>query len=146
MKGLRKKGIAAAFCKDCDSCFLSSGRRAVDQKQKKAGLCQSMDCRLVYITRIQVPPRPPKRQSKGCLFFCQYILAKTAKIPVFPMKREAQGLCCSFCEKHIRLQLFPSISVDLAAQPPPADQTNLFLQLKKECPIQRKSEMDILSG
>ena len=130
----------------CNSGFWVFGRREVARNRIGTRLCQSMDHRLVDITRLQVPPRPPKRQSKDCLFFCQYILAKTAKIPVFPMKREAQGLCCSFCEKHIRLQLFPSISVDLAAQPPPADQTNLFLQLKKECPIQRKSEMDILSG
>ena len=52
MEGLRKKGMTAAFCKDCDSGFLSSGRRVVDQKQKKVGLCQSMDRRLVYITRL----------------------------------------------------------------------------------------------
>ena len=30
MEGLQKKGMAAAFCEDCDSGFLSSGRRVVD--------------------------------------------------------------------------------------------------------------------
>ena len=26
------------------------------------------------VSQVQIPPRPPKRQSKGCLFFCQSIL------------------------------------------------------------------------
>ena len=41
-----------------------------------------------------VPPRPPKRQSKGCLFFCQSILAKTVKAPGIPNEKEVQGLFC----------------------------------------------------
>ena len=46
----------------------------------------------VDITRLQVPPRAPKRQSKGCLFFCQYILAKTDKTPVFPINNGKTGI------------------------------------------------------
>ena len=48
----------------------------------------------VDITRLQIPPRAPKRQSKDCLFFCQPSLAKTVKTPGIPMKREPQGLFC----------------------------------------------------
>ena len=68
MEGLRKKGMAAAFCKDCDSGFLSSGRRVVDQKHRKTCLYQSMEGEAVDITRIRVPPRPP--ENKADRFVC----------------------------------------------------------------------------
>ena len=48
----------------------------------------------VDITRLQVPPRPPKRQSKGCLFFCQSILAKTVKTPDFLHESSQSGAFC----------------------------------------------------
>ena len=48
----------------------------------------------VDITRVQVPPRPPKRQSKGCLFFCQSILAKTVKTPDFLHESSQSGAFC----------------------------------------------------
>ena len=48
----------------------------------------------VDITRLQVPPRPPKRQSKGCLFFCQSILAKTVKTPDFMHESSQSGAFC----------------------------------------------------
>ena len=35
----------------------------------KTRLCIALLAVLVDITRLQVPPRSPKRQSKGCLFF-----------------------------------------------------------------------------
>ena len=41
------------------------------------------------------------------------------KTPVFPMKREHRGIFRSLSTKHTHLQLFLSISVDLAAYPPP---------------------------
>ena len=46
----------------------------------------------VDITRLQVPPRAPKRQLQGCLFFCQSILAKTDKTPVFPIRNGKTGI------------------------------------------------------
>ena len=45
--------------------------------------------------RVQVPPRPPKRQSKDCLFFCQSSLAKTDKNPWFSKKNGNPGAFCS---------------------------------------------------
>ena len=37
-----------------------------------------------------------KRQAEDCLFFCQSILPRTGKTPVFPTKTEAQGYFLSF--------------------------------------------------
>ena len=44
--------------------------------------------------RVQVPPRPPKRQSKDCLFFCQSMVAKTVKTPDFLRKNRESGAFC----------------------------------------------------
>ena len=60
----------------------------------------------VDITRLQVPPRPPKRQSKGCLFFCQSILAKTVKTPDFLHKSSQSGAFCISAAILIYLQRF----------------------------------------
>ena len=60
----------------------------------------------------QVPPRAPKRQSKGCLFFCQSILAKTVNPPGIPNWKESQGLFCFLQAILIYSQLFSSIFVD----------------------------------
>ena len=59
----------------------------------------------VDITRLQVPPRPPKRQSKGCLFFCQSILAKTVKTPDFLHESSQSGAFCVLWVILIYLQL-----------------------------------------
>ena len=58
------------------------------------------------VIRLQVPPRPPKRQSKGCLFFCQLILAKTVKTPNFPVKNGELGAFCIPWAILAYLQLF----------------------------------------
>ena len=63
----------------------------------------------VDITRLQVPPRPPKRQSKGCLFFCQSILAKTVITPGFPRKIGKPGAFCVLWAILIYLQLLLTI-------------------------------------
>ena len=60
----------------------------------------------VDITRLQVPPRPPKRQSKDCLFFCQSILAKTVKIPDFLHESSQSGAFCISWAILTYLQLF----------------------------------------
>ena len=75
--------------------------------------------KLVYITRLQVPPRAPKRQSKGCLFFCQYILAKTDKTPVFLISNRKTGIFYLVSVRLIQLQVFPSVSVGSAVNSPP---------------------------
>ena len=93
--GLRGQ-MSTGSSKACNCSFWASGRRTVAQTGKSTCPCQPMEGELVDITRLQVPPRAPKRQLKGCLFFCQSILAKTAKIPVFPTKTEAQGSFASF--------------------------------------------------
>ena len=103
-----KSGMAAGFCKVCDSGFWPSGRRVVGQKQKKVGPCQSIKGKWVDITRLQVPPRPPKRQSKGCLFFCQSILAKTAKTPWVPITLVPKG---SFASIYAYLHLFAIVPI-----------------------------------
>ena len=64
------------------------------KRRPKTRLSIDVLARLVDITRLRVPPRPPKRQSKGCLFFCQSILAKTAKPPGFPKKNGKPGDFC----------------------------------------------------
>ena len=73
----------------------------------------------VDITRLQVPPRPPKRQSKGCLFFCQSILAKTVITPDFLRKNRKPGAFCFVKVILICLQLFlpifPNPVGDMAA-------------------------------
>ena len=51
--------------------------------------------RSVDITRLQVPPRPPKRQSKDCLFFCQSMVVKTVKTPDFLRKNRKTGFFMS---------------------------------------------------
>ena len=48
----------------------------------------------VDITQLQVPPRPPKRQSEDCLFFCQSMVAKTVKTPNFPLSNGELGTFC----------------------------------------------------
>ena len=73
--------------------------------------------RTVDITRIQVPPRAPKRQSKGCLFFCQSILAKTVKTPGIPTKPEPQGLLCLLYEILMPLQVFLLVFVAYVGGP-----------------------------
>ena len=57
--------------------------------------------------RVQVPPRPPKRQSKGCLFFCQSILAKTVKAPDFLHESSQSG---GFLHLLGNLSLFATIA------------------------------------
>ena len=64
----------------------------------------------VDITRLPVPPRPPKRQSKGCLFFCQSILAKTVITPDFLRKNRESGVFCVLWAILIYLQLLLSAS------------------------------------
>ena len=59
----------------------------------------------VDITRLQAPPRPPKRQSKDCLFFCQSILAKTVITPDFLRKNRESGAFCVLWAILIYLQL-----------------------------------------
>ena len=58
---------------------------------------------------------------------CQSMAAKTPKTPGFPTKMGTQGLFCSLDPMRIHLQPFISISVDLAAQPPPETQNLLGL-------------------
>lgn len=71
----------------CNSGFWAFGRREVARNHMGTRLCQSMDYRLVDITRLQVLPRAPKRQLQGCLFFVVGdgfpvpFVAKTAKTP-----------------------------------------------------------------
>ena len=60
-------------------------------------------------TRLQLPPRPPKRQSKDCLFFCQSILAKTVKTPNFPCCNGELGAFCISWAILIYSQLFRPI-------------------------------------
>ena len=60
----------------------------------KTRLCIALLGVSVDITRLQVPPRPPKRQSKGCLFFCQLILVKTVITPDFLRKNRKPGGFC----------------------------------------------------
>ena len=43
-----------------------------------------------------VPPRAPKRQSKGCLFFCQSILGKTRFMPLAENEKSRLGHFCVF--------------------------------------------------
>ena len=95
------------------------GRITVTSKE---GLTKAVD-----ITRLQVPPRAPKRQLKGCLFFCQSMVAKTAKTPGFPTRMGNQGIFCFFQGSLIHLQLFLSVLVDLAAQPSPRQKENLLI-------------------
>ena len=59
----------------------------------------------VDITRLQVPPRPPKRQSKDCLFFYQSILAKTVKTPDFLHESSQSGAFCISAAILIYLQV-----------------------------------------
>ena len=59
--------------------------------------------------RVQVPPRAPKRQSKGCLFFCQSILAKTVKTPDFLHESSQSGAFCISWAILIYLQLLLTI-------------------------------------
>ena len=56
-------------------------RLEVGKMGLSTGLGESMDHRLEGVRSLQVPPRAPKRQSKGCLFFCQSIVAKSHKTP-----------------------------------------------------------------
>ena len=65
----------------------------------------------VDITRLQVPPRAPERQSKGCLFFCQSILAKISKTPVFPISNGKTGIFYTLLAIVIYSQVFLSIFV-----------------------------------
>ena len=59
--------------------------------------------------RVQVPPRPPKRQSKDCLFFCQSILSKTVKTPDFLHESSQSGAFCISAAILIYLQLLQPI-------------------------------------
>ena len=98
--------------KACDIGFLTDGRREVARKRIGIRLCQSMDRRSVYITRLRVPPRAPKRQLKRLSLFCQSILAKTSKTPVFLSYNGKTGIFYLLSVRLIQLQVFPSISVD----------------------------------
>ena len=68
------------------------GRRGSSNSASKPVFASRSMRRLVYIIQIRVPRRAPKRQSKGCLFFCQSMAAKTPKTPGFPTKMGTQGL------------------------------------------------------
>ena len=61
----------------------------------KTRLCIALLGVPVDITRLQVPPRPPKRQSKDCLFFCQSMVVKTVKTPDFLRKNRKTGFFMS---------------------------------------------------
>ena len=103
----------------CDMGFGMAGRSGVGGLENKTGLGESMDRRLEGVRSLQVPPRAPKRQSKGCLFFCQSIVAKSHKTPVFPEKRNHRGIFRSLYAIRIHLQPFLPISVVPVAQPSP---------------------------
>jgi hypothetical protein len=63
-----------------------------------------MDFIIGFVRKLQVPPRAPKRQLKGCLFFCQSMVAQTAKTPGFPFSLETLGIFCAFQYSQIRSQ------------------------------------------
>ena len=71
--------------------------------------------------RVQVPPRPPKKQSQGCFFFCRFRRGSTAqkilKALGFPTKTGIQGLLCYFSAILIYLSLFSTISVPNVGTP-----------------------------
>ena len=57
----------------------------------KTRLCIALLAVLVDITRLQVPPRSPKRQSKGCLFFVSRYWLKPLKPLEFLIERNPRG-------------------------------------------------------
>ena len=82
---------------------------------------------LVDITRLQVPPRPPKRQSKGCLFFCQSILAKTVKTPDFLHESSQSGAFCISAAILIYLQrLLPIFLISGGDKSAPTRRIKIF--------------------
>ena len=92
---------------------------------------------LVDITRLQVPPRPPKRQSKGCLFFCQSILAKTVKTPDLLHESSQSGAFCIYAAILTYLQrLLPIFLIsggDKSARPRKKQLRGIILGLHYEC-------------
>ena len=96
--------MSARSSKACDCIFGVTGRRVVAKTGENTRLCQSIEGEAVDITRLQVPPRPPKRQSKGCLFFCQSILAKTVKTPDLLHENSQSGAFCIYAAILIYLQ------------------------------------------
>ena len=63
-------GASSSSCKGCKCSSWATGRRVVGLNRQNTGPCQSMDRRSKGARSPQVPPRPPKRQLQGCLFFC----------------------------------------------------------------------------
>ena len=53
--------MSAGSSKACNCSFLMSGRPLVVQTQNKTRFCQSIEARTDLVTRLQVPPRAPKK-------------------------------------------------------------------------------------
>ena len=116
MKRLWKKGMAAAFCKVCDSAFGTSGRRVVDGIGEEHRPLPVNGSRAGLHNTASSPASPTKETVERLSLFCQYIVAKTAKTPVFPTKTETQGLFCYLIEQLVSFQPFTPIFVDLVAR------------------------------
>ena len=70
----------------------------------------------VDITRLQVPPRAPKRQSKDCLFFVSPSLPKPLKPLGFQLIRNP-GAFCLLYEILMSLQVFLPVFVAYVGGP-----------------------------
>ena len=57
------------------------------------------------------PASPTKETVERLSLFCQSILAKTNKTPMFPIKTEAQGIFCFIQGCVVYLQVFLSVFV-----------------------------------
>ena len=75
MKGLQKKGMAAAFCKDCDSGFLSSGRRVVDGIGEEHRSL-SVDRSQVGLHNTDSSPASPTKKNKADRLVCFIFLVR----------------------------------------------------------------------
>ena len=100
--------------------------------------------------RVQVPPRPPKKQSKGCFFFHSFrpgsTAQKTLKALGFPTKTGIQGLLCCFSAILIYLSLFSTISVPNVGTPVGAPTNSPIALLKRLISLCIQKNLVILFG
>ena len=127
-----QEAIAAQYLhKCCEYGFGCLGRRMDDFWCSQGVELDASAWHSRCLSTASSPASPTKETVERLSLFCQSILAKTNKTPMFPIKTEAQGIFCFIQGCVVYLQVFLSVFVDLVANRTAVSKyLNLFTQLR----------------